>query len=184
MSKVDSQARRGAAAALALGGFFALVVAPSLASAAGPGHRAHLSPTAHAVVPKAATPSPQCVAARQALDAARANDKAEDVKERATAKSDPKSKAADEAEDKAEKANVKKLSDAVHATCEPQMTAPSAECAAARQALKAAKDRDRTEDATENAAPKDSAKAEAEAEKAQIRPLEQAAKAACGKSRR
>src|SRR2546428_2184989 len=87
----------GGAAALALGGFLAFIVAPQLA-AAGSSHRTQAGVAASFEAPKAVVAThvpakvgpkaksagtPQCTSCRTALDAARAKDNAEDDAPRA-----------------------------------------------------------------------------------------------------
>ena len=183
------------AAALALGGFFALIVAPLVAGAwvsnrtlSGSSvstallHAEALSTgTATKVrvpaVVRTATPTAACTAARQALDAAKAKDKAEDAAELAAGKPD------DVIEDKAEFAALKPLITAVMTTCGLTKPAPSAACSAAMQAVKAAIEKDRAEDATEKAAGTEGSAAdvaEDQAERAAIEPLWQNVRTACG----
>ena len=114
----------------------------------------------------------QCASARTALDAAKAKDVIEDAAEKG------------QPEDKAEAAAMKPLRDAVRAACEPQKPAPSAACVAAKLALKTARDQDKIEDKSEKKPASDADKAqdkiEDKAEHDQMRPLQQAVRAACG----
>jgi hypothetical protein len=191
----------GGIAALALG-CLALVVAPQVAATANSSHqtRATLAagidvregavlplPTAIkkvAAKPKSAmTQTAACTSARQALDAARAKDKAEDAAERAAATSDPNFETTDVAEDKAEMAALKPLIDAVRTACGWARPAPSAQCTAALQAAKAAFAADRTEDAAELAAGTEGTaadEAEDKAERAQLGTLWNSIRTACG----
>src|SRR5438093_13363410 len=135
----------GGAAALALGGFLAFIVAPQLA-AAGSSHRIQAGFAASFEAPKAVvathvtakiapnaksavTPTAQCTSARTALDAARAKDKAEDDAERAANNGGTTADA-----DKAEWAALKPLVDAVRTACGFTKPTPSAQCTAAVQA--------------------------------------------------
>lgn len=147
----------GGAAALALGGFLAVIIAPQLASAHGISRTAQPMATVTTVVPRAtalsamsssthlfpkvigtATPTAACTAALQALKTWKANDAAEDAAERARAASDPNFRTNDVAEDKAEWAAVKPLIDAAWAACGSARPAPSAACLAAKQSLRTA----------------------------------------------
>lgn len=191
----------GGVAALALG-CFALVVAPQVAATANSSHQASarlaagidvhnggvlpLSTAINKVAAKprsAVTPSAACTSARQALDAARARDKAEDAAERAAAASDPNFKTTDAAEDKAEMAALKPLLDAVRTACGFTKPAPSAQCTAAIQAAKAAFAKDQAEDAAEKAAGTEGTaadEAEDKAERAQLGALWNSIRTACG----
>jgi len=185
----------GGAAALALGGFLAFIVAPQLA-AAGSSHRIQAGFAASFEAPKAVvsthviakiapaksavTPTAQCTSARTALDAARAKDKAEDDAERAANNGGT---TADAAEDKAEWAALKPLVDAVRTACGFTKPAPSAQCMAAVQALKTAIQNEQAEDAAEKSAGTEGTAAdtqEDQTEKAQILPLWNAVRTACG----
>ena len=186
----------GGAAALALGGFLAFIVAPQLA-AAGSSHRIQAGVAASFEAPKAVvstrvtakvapnaksavTPTAQCISARTALDAARAKDKAEDDAERAANNGGT---TADAAEDKAEWAALKPLVDAVRSTCGFTKPTPSAQCTAAVQALKTAIQKEQAEDAAEKSAGTEGTAAdtqEDQTEKAQILPLWNAVRTACG----
>jgi hypothetical protein len=186
------------AAALALGGFFALVVAPQLAGASSGSHRtlagsgvanvilnSRTEQTAaieHRVVaaahPATVTPTTGCTTAKTNLAAALATDKAEDATERASGAS-----ASDLAEDKAEYTARKPLVEAVRAACGFTWPAPSAQCTAALQAMKAAFLAERSEDAAEKAAgTEDSASdvTEDQSEKAKFAPLWQSVRTSCG----
>lgn len=186
------------AAALALGGFFALIVAPQLAGASSGSHRtlagggvgnvilkSRIEQTAaieHGVVaavhPATVTPATACTTAKTNLASALTRDKAEDATERASGTS-----ASDTAEDKAEYAARKPLVDAVRAACVFAKPAPSAQCMAALQAMKAAFLAERSEDAAEKAAgTEDSAGdvTEDQSERAKFAPLWQAVRTSCG----
>ncbi len=162
-------------AALALGCFVALAVAPQVVATASshqtrstlsagtlaagiewhPGAVLSLKASAKVVALKrtaAVTPTPPCTAARQALDAARTKDKAEDTSERTNAVSDPNFKTTDAAEDKAETAALKPLITAVGSACGFTKPAPSTQCASALETIKAAFAKDGIEDAAEKAA--------------------------------
>jgi hypothetical protein len=191
----------GGIAALALG-CFALVVAPQVAATANGSHQTQATLSAGIAVregavlplktaiksvaaqPKAAvTPSAACTSARQALDAARAKDKAEDAAESAAATSDPNFKTTDAAEDKAEMAALKPLLDAVRTACGLTRPAPSAQCTAALQAAKAAFAKDQAEDAAEKAAGTEGSaadEAEDKAERAELGTLWNSIRTACG----
>jgi len=197
MSKSIRKLVGGGAAALALGGFFAFIVAP-LVTGAGisnktlPGtsvsaillHAAALSnvSTTKASVPKvphtATTPTASCTTARQALDAAKAKDKAEDAAELAAGKT-----SADVEEDKAELAAFKPLIAAVVSACGLTKPAPSAACTAAMQSVKAAIAKDLAEDAAEKAAGTEGSTsdvAEDQAEKVALTSLWKSVSTACG----
>jgi hypothetical protein len=182
------------AAALALGGFFALVVAPLVAAGVSnttlPGtsvstallNTAGLSfgTSTKVRVPlviHAATPSASCTTARQALDAAKATDKAEDAAELAAGKP------ADATEDTSERAALKPLITAAITACGFTKPAPSAACAAAIQAVKAAITKEQGEDASERTAGTEGTAAdtsEDQAERAQLSPLLGTVRTACG----
>ncbi len=187
-------------AALALGCFVAVVVAPQVAATASShkiqstlaaGIQAHegavLSKTTTKSVvlkPKApVTPTAACAAARTAINAALAKDKAEDTAERASATSDPNFKTADAAEDKAEIAALKPLLDAVRTACGFARPTPSAQCTAALQAAKAALAADRAEDAAEKTSATEGSAAdlvEDKAERAKLGTLWNSIRSACG----
>jgi len=190
----------GGAAAIALGGFLALIVAPQLAAAAGTSRQMEVRAgvdsnlgsvralrsvisTGHflpRVVKVAVTPSASCTAAKQALADWKTQDAAEDAAEKAAGTGGT---AADVAEDKAELAQVKPLIEAVRAACGFTRPTPSAACVSAMNALKAWFVADRAEDAAEKAAGTDGTaadEAEDRAERAQVVALWQAVKTACG----
>jgi hypothetical protein len=190
-------------AALALGCFFAVVVAPQVAATANShkiqsiqltlsagiqGHEgsvlAKTSTKAVVLKPKAAaTATAACTSARQAFDAARAKDKAEDTPERASATSDPNFKTTDVAEDKAEMAAMKPLADAVRTACGFTKPTPSAQCTAALQTAKATFAADRTEDTAEKTAGTEGSAAdvtEDKAEMAKLGTLWNSIRTACG----
>jgi hypothetical protein len=183
------------AAALALGGFFALVVAPLVAGAGAgntirPGtslssallNTAGLSfGTATKVnvplVIHSATPSASCTTSRSSLEAARAKDKAEDAAELAAGKP------ADTAEDASEMAALKPLITAAIKACGSTKPVASASCVAAMQAVKAAITKEQGEDAAERAAGTEGSTADAaedQTEKAQLSPLLKTVGTACG----
>ncbi len=183
------------AAALALGGFFALVVAPQVAGAgirnttrAGASVSTALLNTAGLsfvtatkvrvpLVIHAATPTASCTTARHALDAAKAKDKVEDAAEVTAGKS------ADATEDAAEMAVLKPLITSAIKVCGSTKPAPSAACLAAMQAVKAAITKEQGEDAAERTAGTEGSTAdtsEDQAEKAQLSPLLQTVRTACG----
>jgi hypothetical protein len=182
------------AAALALGGFFALVVAPLVASGvsstAVPGtsvsaallNTAGLSFVAATkvkvpVVIHTATPTASCTTSRSALAAAQARDKAEDAAELAAGKP------ADTTEDASEMAALKPLITAAIKACGSTKPVASASCVAAMQAVKAAITKEQGEDAAERAAGTEGSTAdtaEDQTEKAQLSPLLQSVRTACG----
>lgn len=95
--------------------------------------------------PTAATLSPACTAALQAIKTAFADDRAEDAAEKANAALAGSDPAADVEEDKAERAAMKALWVAARTACAPQAVtrpappaaaAPTAACLAAKQAVK------------------------------------------------
>jgi hypothetical protein len=183
----------GGAAALALGGFFALIVSPLVAGAGvsnkvAPGTSISTAalkasvlanvPVAKATAPKAsirlATPSAACTAAKQDLAAARTRDQAEDAAEKTAG---TEGTAADTAEDAAERAAIKPLIEAAFRAC------ASPACVTAVSALKAAAEADKAEDVAEKAAGTEGTAAdtaEDQAERAKILPLWQAVRADCG----
>jgi hypothetical protein len=191
----------GGIAALALGCFFALAVAPQVAATAS-SHKIQSTLAAGidehegslislessiksiSLKPKVAvTPTAACTSARQALDAARAKDKAEDTAERTSAGSDPNFKTTDPAEDKAEMAALKPLLSAVATACGFTKPTPTAQCTAALSAAKAAFVKDRNEDSAEEAAGTEGSAsdvAEDKAEKAQLGTLWTSIRTACG----
>jgi len=183
------------AAALALGGFFALVVAPLVAGAGADsttGAGASVSTALHNTaglsfmtatkvrVPLAihtVTPTASCATARQALDAAKAKDKAEDAAELTAGKP------ADATEDASEMAAFKPLITAAIKACGFTKPAPSAACVAAMQAVKAAITKEQGEDAAERTAGTEGSAAdtsEDQAERAQLSPLLSSIRTACG----
>jgi len=185
------------AAALALGGFFALIVAPQLAGASSGSHRTLAgsgianvilkSRTEHtadierrvvtAVHQATVTPTAVCATAKANLAAALIEDKAEDATERASGAS-----TADVAEDKAEFAARKPLVDAVRTACGFTKPALSAQCIAALQAMKAAFLAERSEDAVEKAAGTEGSAGdvtEDKSEMAKFVPLWQAVRTSC-----
>jgi hypothetical protein len=87
--------------------------------------------------------TPQCTAALQKVQAARTQEQTEDASERAIAKTTA-TEAADVSEDQSERAALKSLFDAAQTACGPQRlfpvggVAPTNQCLAAQQALKAA----------------------------------------------
>ena len=92
--------------------------------------------------PTAATLSPACTAAIQAIKTAFADDRAEDAAEKANAALAGSDPAADVEEDKPERAAMKTLWVAARNACAPQAVArpaaavPTAACLAAKQAVK------------------------------------------------
>jgi hypothetical protein len=183
------------AAALALGGFFALVVAPLVAGAgagntirAGASVSTALLNTAglsfvtatkvhFPLVIHSAAPTASCTTARQALDAAKAKDKAEDAAELTAGKP------ADATEDASEMAALKPLITAAIKACVSTKPAPSTACVAAMQAVKSAITKEQGEDAAERTAGTEGSTAdtsEDQTEKAQLSPLLQTVRTACG----
>jgi hypothetical protein len=186
------------AAALVLGGFFALIVAPLLAGASSGSHRTVAAAGVANVIlksrseqtaaidhkvatanhPATVTPTTACTTAKTNLAAAISKDKAEDATERASGTS-----ASDLAEDKAEYGARKPLVDAVRAACGFTKPAPSAQCTAALQAMKAAFLAERSEDAAEKAAGTEGSAGdvtEDQTERAKFAPLWQAVRTSCG----
>ena len=130
--------------------------------------------------------TPQCTAALQAVQAARAQDQTEDASERAIAKTEA-TEAADVSEDTSERAALKPLFSAVAAACGPQrlapkgVTAPTSQCVAAQQALKAQIAKDKAENAAETGTEGTAADmSEDKAEMAQIFSLMKNVGTACG----
>jgi hypothetical protein len=118
----------------------ALALAPVTVLAEG-SHRSHpKTQSAQVFSAGAATavaPTAACTDARAKLAQARADDRVADAAERAALKDGSLTPAAKKALDTAEKAAMKTLRDAVRAACVGQpKAAPSAECLAAKQALK------------------------------------------------
>jgi hypothetical protein len=193
----------GGAAALAIGGFFALIVAPALAGAMSGSHPATTKTSAGVarifiekgsvlkvavdkkvvkVVVPALTPSGTCATAQSNLAAAKAQDKAEDTTERAKASSDANFKASEVAEDKDENAARKPLVDAVRAACGTTKAAPSSQCSAALQSLKAAFQAEQGEDAAEKSAGTEGSAGDAtedQSERSRMMPLFQAIGSSC-----
>ena len=187
----------GGAAALALAGFLALLVAPRLAGASSGSHLTLASSGFSSVITnlrteqaadiekksvstahRAATPSGACTSAKANLSAAIAQDRAEDARERVSA-----TPASDVAEDRAEYAARKPLVDAVRAACGFTKPPPSPQCAAALQSLKAAFLAERGEDEAERAARTEDSPAdviEDQAEKARLAALWQKVRSSCG----
>jgi hypothetical protein len=184
------------AAALALGGFFALVVAPLVAGAgigntirpgtsvsstllntAGLSFMTATKVRVPRVIHTATPPTASCTTARQALDAARVRDKAEDAAELKAGKP------SDASEDAAEMAALKPLITAAMNACGSTKPEPSAACVTAMQAVKAAITKEQGEDAAERTAGTEGSAAdtsEDQAEKAQLSPLLTAVRTACG----
>jgi type IV secretory pathway VirB10-like protein len=193
----------GGAAALAIGGFFALIVAPALAGAISDSHPSTaktstglasiLAETGSVLktaadkklvkaVRPALTPSGTCATAQSNLASAKAQDKAEDTTERANASADANFKASDVAEDKAESAARKPLLDAVRAACGTTKAAPSPQCAAALQSLKAAFQAEQGEDTSEKSAGTEGTAGDAtedQSERSRMLPLFQAIGSSC-----
>lgn len=133
--------------------------------------------------------TPQCTAALQAVQAARTQEQSEDASERAIAKTSA-TDAADVNEDKSESAAIKPLFDSVRAACGPQRlpsaggAAPTSQCVAAQQALKAAIAKDKAENAAEAGAEGTAADmSEDKAEMTQIFSLMKNVGTACGFNR-
>jgi hypothetical protein len=187
----------GGAAALALGGFFALIVAPMLAGAFGGSHETLADAGVAGVVTKlrtvgtsaidkkvvatvhpAVAPAASCTTAKANLAAAVASDKAEDAAEKAHPSS-----ATEVAEDKAEYAARKPLVDAVRTACGFTLPTPSPACASALQSLKTAFQTERGEDEAERTAGTEGSPSdvtEDQSEKARLAPLWTAVRNACG----
>jgi len=130
--------------------------------------------------------TPQCAAALQAVRAAATQDQTEDASERAIAKT-AASEAADVNEDTAERAALKPLFAAVRTACGPlrlplsRAGAPTSQCLAAQQALKAAIARDVAENAGESGTEGTAADmTEDRAEMAQVFSLMKNVGTACG----
>ena len=121
----------------------ALVMASTSVTAhtSGPSEREG-APTAAAAEP---APSAACVAARQAIVKARADDRTQDMSEKLAAGQPGADQTKDVSEDKTEKAAREALWDTARTACaeskaaeatEPPATPPSSACVAAKQALK------------------------------------------------
>ena len=191
----------GGAAALALGGFCALIVAPQLAGASSGSHRTIANAGVASVITKlrteqteaiekrvvstvhsAVTPTAACATAKTKLAAAMAKDKAEDATERTNATSDPNFKTSDVAEDKVEFTARQPLADAVRAACGFTKPAPSSQCGAALQSLKAAFKAEQGEDAAEKSAGTEGTLGdvtEDQTERSRMVPLFQAIRTSC-----
>jgi hypothetical protein len=132
--------------AVALWAVAAFVLAPVTVLAEGSHHWSlwrGAAFSAKSSTPTAANLSPACTSAIQAIKTAFADDRAEDVAERANAAQAGADPAADAEEDKAERAAVKALWVAARDACAPQIAtittapvAPTAACLAAKQAVK------------------------------------------------
>ena len=190
----------GGAVALALGGFFALIVAPQLAGASGAGHRIELKAGVTGVMPEAAalltfvpvnktvpavhssvSASSACTTAKANLASAVAQDKTEDATERAKATSP--TTATELEEDKAELASRKPLFDAVRTHCGLTKPTLSAACTDALQSVKAAIVAEVGEEAAERSAGTEGTAAdvsEDQSEKATMAPLWTAVRTNCG----
>ncbi|HXC76229.1 MAG TPA: hypothetical protein VNU19_04195 [Candidatus Acidoferrum sp.] len=161
----------GGAAALAIGGFFALIVAPQLAGASSESHRtqvgagvanvithmrteqtAAIDKKVVAIVHVVAKPLTSCTTAKANLALALTADKAEDTTERAKATSDPNFKTTEIAEDRDEATARKPLVDAVRAKCTFIKPMLSQQCSAALQSLKVAFQAELSEGVAEKAA--------------------------------
>jgi hypothetical protein len=191
----------GGATALAIGGFFALMVAPQLAGASSGSHRTlagggvanvviNMRTEQTAAIDKkvvtgahlATTPSTSCTTAKADLASAMAADKTEDSAERAKATSDPNFKTTEVAEDKDEAAARKPLVDAVRASCTFTKPVLSAQCSAALQSLKAAFQAELSEVAAEKEAGTEGTAGdmtEDKSEMARFAPLFQSLRASC-----
>jgi hypothetical protein len=201
MSKSIRKLVGGGAAALAIGGFFALIVAPQLAGASSGSHRtpagigvanvilnlrtvqtAAIDNRVVAAAHLATTPSTSCTTAKANLASAMAADKAEDTSERTSATADPNFKTTEITEDKAELAARKPLVDAVRASCAFTKPVVSAQCSAALQSLKTAFQAEFSEDAAEKAvgtAGEAGDLTEDKSEMARFAPLFQSLRASC-----
>ena len=201
MSKSIRKLVGGGAAALAIGGFFALIVAPQLAGASSGSQRTlagagvanviiNLRTEQTAAIDKkvvtsvhlATTPSTSCATAKANLGSAMAADKAEDTTERANATLDPNFMTTEMAEDKDELATIKPLVDAVRASCTFTKPVLSAQCSAALQSLKGEFQAVLSEDSAEKAAGTEGTAgdvAEDKSEIASFAPLFQSLRASC-----
>lgn len=120
------------AAALCAAMAFALAPATVLAEAS---HRSH--PNSESAQRVKAAPTAACTAARKAIKDAVTADQAEDVTERNARKEGSLTADADKAEDLKEKADMKALRETARTACAGQpKPAPTAACAAAKQAMK------------------------------------------------
>ncbi len=178
---------RGAAATGAIGAAAVIALAPQPGVANNIGLDDH-TPTTTVVRTSEPAPSAACVAARTAFFAALKADVTEDASERDLAKTGANTN--DPTEDQSEHGNFMSLRNAMVSACEPseatephQAPAPTAQCTAAKSALKAfftqLANTDKTEWAnhTEWTA---ADKAEDQAEWAQAKTLLQSVVSACG----
>ncbi len=130
--------------------------------------------------PSAATaPSAACVAARNAVTAALAKDRSEDVAEKAA----PTIPASDLTSDATEKSVMKALRTQVHTACAGQpKTPPTAACLAAKQAVKDAQTAEKGEDTAEKSSSIEKSvadQAEDKKEAATLKPITDAQHTAC-----
>ncbi|HVC77312.1 MAG TPA: hypothetical protein VND96_12450 [Candidatus Micrarchaeaceae archaeon] len=201
MSKSIRNLVGGGAAALAIGTFFALILAPQLAGASSGSHRtpagagmanviinkrteqtAAIDKKVVAAVHLAATPSTSCATAKANLASAMAADKTEDATERAKATSGSSFKTTEITEDKAEVAARKPLLDAVRASCTITKPVLSAQCSAALPSLKAAFQAGISEDLAEKAAGTEGTAGDVTEDKSEMvrfAPLFQSLRASC-----
>ena len=137
-------------------------------------------------------PSAACVAARQAIVTARADDRNEDMSEKLAAGQPGADQTKDVSEDKTEKAARVALWDTVRTACaetkateaaEPPATPPSSACVSAKQALKNALVAEKAHEMSEKGTTTEHSSAdrqEDQAEFAAIKSLWQKAATACG----
>ena len=141
------------------------------------------------------TPSAACVAARQTIVKAHADDRGEDMSERLEAAQSGADQTSDVSEDKNERAARAALWDAARTACaetkatettEPPATPPSSGCVAAKQALKNALVAEKAHERSEKGTTTEHSSAdwqEDQAELAAIKSVWQQAATACGYSR-
>jgi transposase len=171
------------ATAVGLGVISALALVQAGEAAGPPTNGSIQVPTASVELP-AATPSPQCTAALNAIKTAGTQDAIEDTSERATTRTNLDAPA-DLSEDQSEHAAMTSLRDAARAACLPPATP---QCSAALSAVQSAQGHDQTEDASERAIAKTSASDavdvnEDTSERAALKALFDSVRAACGPRR-
>jgi len=132
---------RGAAAAGAMGAAAAIALAPQPGIANNIGIYDHTTATGAVIRTSEPAPSAACVAARTAFFAALKADVAEDASERDLAKTGASTN--DATEDQSDRAKFTSLRKAMFSACEPaeagqphQAPTPTAQCTAAKTALK------------------------------------------------
>jgi hypothetical protein len=127
----------------------------------------------------ATTPSAACVAARDAITAALAKDRSEDVAEKAA----PTIPASDLTSDATEKSETKALRTQVHTACAGQpKTPPTAACLAAKQAVKDAQTAEKGEDTAEKSSSTEKSAADQSEDKKEavaLKPIKDAQHTAC-----